>query len=137
MIKIIVPALLIISLVSLIIFRINNQAVEDIPASQTTILKPSETPIPEASREGELLVPFEEPKVVSDQFVKVIFKEGTDITQFAKKYNIDATKIEGPSIAGVYRIPVPEGENIVSAIALFRKDPDVVSAKFELYAVPH
>lgn len=116
--------------------RINNQTVEDIPAGQTATPKPSEIPIPEASREGALSVPFEEPKVVSDEFVKVIFKEGVDITQFAKKYNIDATKIEGPSIAGVYRIPIPQGENTVSAIELFKKDPDVVSAKFEVYAVP-
>lgn len=120
MIKIIVPALLIISLVSLIIFRINNQAVEDTPTS----------------KEGALVEPFEKPKVVSDEFVNVIFKEGIDITEFAKKYNIDATKIKGPGPAKVYRIPIPEGENIVSTIELFRKDPDVVSAKFELYAVP-
>lgn len=114
MIKIIIPALLIISLVSFIV-------------NQTTIPKPFETPLPE---------PFKKPKVVSDQFVQVRFKEGVNVTEFAEKYNIDTTKIEGPSLAQVYRIPIPQGESVLSAKELFKKDPDVIDAKFEVYAAP-
>ncbi len=141
MIKIIIPALLIISLISFIIFRINNQTVEDIATSQTTTPKSSQTAIPEASpeasREGALTKPFEEPQVVDHEYISVKFKKGVDITEFAKRYNINEDKIEGPSLAEAYRIPVLEGENVVSTVELFEKDPDVVSAKFVLYAEPH
>lgn len=70
---------------------------------------------------------------INKEFVNVIFKEGTDITQFAKKYNIDVTKIEGPSRAGVYKILVLQERGLLSTTELFEKDPDVVTVQWEIY----
>lgn len=57
------------------------------------------------------------------------FNEGTDVKAFAKKYNIPFEKIDGPSSAGTYIVPVPEGKSALSAVEIFGKDPDVKSAK--------
>lgn len=71
--------------------------------------------------------------VVDSDYVKVILKEGVVVAEFARRYNIDISKIEGPSSAGVYRVPVIKEKGVFSTVKLFEKDPDVVSANLLLY----
>lgn len=133
MIKILAPIILV-SLIFLAVVGINyrsNQKRESNPPAEKSVQKPSEEPTIEESTSSP-----SETDLVNKNFVMVKFKEGVDLKIFAKRYEISYDKIEGPSEAGIYRIPVPQDKTVLTMVYLFEKDSDVESAKPEVGYAP-
>lgn len=133
MIKILAPIILF-SLILLAVVGINyrsNQKREYNPPAEKSVQKPREEPTTKESTSSPA-----ETDLVNKNFVIVKFKEGVDLKTFAKRYDITYDQIEGPSEAGIYRIPVPQDKTVLTMVYLFKKDSDVELAKLEVGYAP-
>ncbi len=105
MIKIIIPIALIISLISFIIFGINNKT----------------QPAPLMSEKPT--------RAFLEDRIYVLLKEGTDIKSFAKRHNMPIEKIEKHDLKNYYTVPIVEGEDFLGIMEKLKKDPDVVKVQ--------